>query len=234
MPRAPVLPMLAADTTSDRRSRDGRVQGEADRRAAVDPRRDGEARGRRAGRRDVRPAGPRLPRRLRALPRARSRRGRAGGGLRRALWLVRAGRGGRARDPRPRLDRVGRAGDEATDRPGPGRRPHPRDRLHGGRRVRASGGLPPGGARVTAVAEARAQVVPAGGEPLWFLGTLARMKLTGEDTGGRFALWDGVLPRGAAPPLHSHPQDETFYVLEGDVTAWLVPPEAAERGPAAW
>jgi quercetin dioxygenase-like cupin family protein len=58
-------------------------------------------------------------------------------------------------------------------------------------------------------------------EPLWFLGTLVRVKLTGEDTGGRFALWEGLLPRGAAPPLHSHPQDETFYVLDGEVTTWL-------------
>jgi quercetin dioxygenase-like cupin family protein len=57
--------------------------------------------------------------------------------------------------------------------------------------------------------------------PLWFLGTLVRMKLTGADTDGRFALWEGVLPRGAAPPLHSHPQDETLYVLEGEFTAWL-------------
>lgn len=58
-------------------------------------------------------------------------------------------------------------------------------------------------------------------EPLWFLGTLARIKLDGKQTGGRFALWDGELPHGASPPLHSHPQDETFYVLEGEVTAFL-------------
>jgi quercetin dioxygenase-like cupin family protein len=57
-------------------------------------------------------------------------------------------------------------------------------------------------------------------EPLWFLGTLVRPRLTGEHTGGRFALWEGTLPRGAAPPLHSHPQDETFYVLEGVVSVW--------------
>lgn len=57
-------------------------------------------------------------------------------------------------------------------------------------------------------------------EPLWFLGTLVRPKLTGAQTGGRFALWEGTLPRGAAPPLHTHPQDETFYVLEGSVLAW--------------
>jgi len=61
-------------------------------------------------------------------------------------------------------------------------------------------------------------------EPLWFLGTLVRPLLTGDDTGGRFAVWEGVLPRGAAPPLHTHPQDETFYVLEGELTIWLVEP----------
>jgi quercetin dioxygenase-like cupin family protein len=71
-------------------------------------------------------------------------------------------------------------------------------------------------------------VIAVDRQPLWFLGTLVRPKLDGADTGGRFALWEGVLPRGAAPPLHSHPQDETFYVLEGDVTVWLVEPELAE------
>jgi quercetin dioxygenase-like cupin family protein len=72
-------------------------------------------------------------------------------------------------------------------------------------------------------------------EPLWFLGTLARLKLTGEQTGGRFALWEGVLPNGAAPPLHSHPQDETFYLLEGDVTVWVDGDESVLRvGEAAY
>jgi quercetin dioxygenase-like cupin family protein len=65
-----------------------------------------------------------------------------------------------------------------------------------------------------------AQVVTAS-EPFWFLGTLVRPKLTGEQTGGRFGLWEAVLPRGAAPPLHTHPQDETFYVLEGMLAVWL-------------
>jgi quercetin dioxygenase-like cupin family protein len=75
------------------------------------------------------------------------------------------------------------------------------------------------------------------GETLWFLGTLARMKLVGEQTAGRFGLWEGVLPHGAAPPLHSHPQDETFYVLEGEITVWLVEPElaaAAHEDPPGW
>jgi quercetin dioxygenase-like cupin family protein len=69
-------------------------------------------------------------------------------------------------------------------------------------------------------------------DTLWFLGTVVRMKLDGYQTGGRFALWEGVLPHGAAPPLHSHPQDETFYVLDGELTAWLVEPELA--GTPGW
>lgn len=73
-------------------------------------------------------------------------------------------------------------------------------------------------------------------ESLWFLGTLARLKLAGEQTDGHFALWEGVMPRGAAPPLHSHPQDETFYVLEGTITVWIVEPAAAEDAgdPPGW
>lgn len=76
------------------------------------------------------------------------------------------------------------------------------------------------------------RVVPAGSDALWFLGTLARIKLGGADTDGRFALIDLVAPRGAAPPLHSHPQDETFTVLEGDVTAWVLDDAADAREPS--
>lgn len=78
--------------------------------------------------------------------------------------------------------------------------------------------------------------VVTGSERLWFLGTLGRMKLDGHHTAGRFALWEGVLPQGAAPPLHSHPQDETFYLLEGEMTAWLVEPDLAEDqgSPPGW
>lgn len=57
--------------------------------------------------------------------------------------------------------------------------------------------------------------------PLWFLGTLVVPKVWGDQTGGRFALFEVVFPRGSAPPLHTHPQDETSYVLEGRVTFWL-------------
>jgi quercetin dioxygenase-like cupin family protein len=45
------------------------------------------------------------------------------------------------------------------------------------------------------------------------------------------------VPHGASPPLHSHPQDETFYVLDGEITAWVVERELAESEgaePPAW
>jgi quercetin dioxygenase-like cupin family protein len=70
-------------------------------------------------------------------------------------------------------------------------------------------------------AEALAARVVTTSEPLWFLGTVVRPKLSGDQTGGRFGLWEAVLPRDAAPPVHTHPQDETFYVLEGKLAVWL-------------
>jgi quercetin dioxygenase-like cupin family protein len=60
---------------------------------------------------------------------------------------------------------------------------------------------------------------PAGaGEHLWFLGTLATIKIPGEVVGGRFSLTEFVFPRDASPPLHTHLQDESYVVLEGRLT----------------
>src|SRR3954471_6964346 len=55
-------------------------------------------------------------------------------------------------------------------------------------------------------------------EQLWFLGTLATIKIPGEATGGRFALIEFLFPQHASPPLHTHPQDESYVVLEGRLT----------------
>ena len=60
---------------------------------------------------------------------------------------------------------------------------------------------------------------PAGeGESRWFLGTLATIRVPGEAVGGRYALLEFVFPHGASPPLHTHPQDESYVVLEGVLT----------------
>ena len=44
----------------------------------------------------------------------------------------------------------------------------------------------------------------------------------GEATGGRFALVETVEVRGAAAPRHCHHgEDETLYVLDGELAVWL-------------
>jgi quercetin dioxygenase-like cupin family protein len=53
------------------------------------------------------------------------------------------------------------------------------------------------------------------GEQLWFLGTLATIRVPGEAVEGRFALIEFLFPHHASPPLHTHPQDESYIVLEG-------------------
>ena len=59
---------------------------------------------------------------------------------------------------------------------------------------------------------------PAEGERLWFLGTFATIRLPGEATDGRFALIEFLFPQHASPPLHTHPQDESYIVLDGRLT----------------
>ena len=62
------------------------------------------------------------------------------------------------------------------------------------------------------------------GEQRWFVGTLATIRVPGEAVGGRYALIEFVLPRGASPPRHTHPQDESYIVVDGKLTV-----QAGER-----
>ena len=57
------------------------------------------------------------------------------------------------------------------------------------------------------------------GEKRTFLGGgLHTWKLTTEDTGGAFFMFEDVMGQGKCTPLHHHPEaDETVYVLEGEV-----------------
>jgi quercetin dioxygenase-like cupin family protein len=59
---------------------------------------------------------------------------------------------------------------------------------------------------------------PGEGERLWFVGTLATIRVPGEATDGRFALIEFLFPHGASPPLHTHDVDESYIVLEGQLT----------------
>jgi len=56
------------------------------------------------------------------------------------------------------------------------------------------------------------------GERRWFVGTLATITVPGEASDGRFALIEFLFPQWASPPLHTHPQDESYVVLEGRLT----------------
>ena len=57
------------------------------------------------------------------------------------------------------------------------------------------------------------------GEAIWYAGSLLTVKANAESTGGAFDLVDELLPAGWAPPPHiHHREDESFYVIEGEIT----------------
>src|SRR5215203_1555426 len=63
---------------------------------------------------------------------------------------------------------------------------------------------------------------PEEGEALWGFGALWTLKASAEQTGNSFSHIEEVAPGGEGTPLHAHPEDdETFYVLEGDLTFYL-------------
>jgi quercetin dioxygenase-like cupin family protein len=76
-------------------------------------------------------------------------------------------------------------------------------------------------------------VGPGEGEAIWFLQTLMSVKASGAESGGAFSLIEVHYPPAFSPPRHiHHREDESFYVLDGEVTftcgdrTWLAPPGA--------
>lgn len=62
---------------------------------------------------------------------------------------------------------------------------------------------------------------PNQGPAFWTVGVLARLLVTGAISGGSFALVEEWCPPGYATPFHVHRrEDETFFVLEGEVTVF--------------
>src|SRR3954471_7352356 len=60
---------------------------------------------------------------------------------------------------------------------------------------------------------------PAEGRTIVVVGDVYRFLATGEDTGGKYALWEAVVPPGGGPPPHVHSREEEgFYVLDGEIT----------------
>src|SRR5215471_8915033 len=56
-------------------------------------------------------------------------------------------------------------------------------------------------------------------QSVWYSGWLLTFLATGEDTRGQFALMEQIARKGNVPPRHiHHREDETFYVIEGEMT----------------
>ncbi len=59
-------------------------------------------------------------------------------------------------------------------------------------------------------------------DELQFLANRVRIPISGDQTGGTFALLESTAPAGDRTPLHVHRDvDEGFYVLEGELTLWV-------------
>jgi quercetin dioxygenase-like cupin family protein len=60
---------------------------------------------------------------------------------------------------------------------------------------------------------------PAQGRTIAVVGDVYRFLATGDDTNGKYALWEAVVPPGGGPPPHVHSREEEgFYILEGEIT----------------
>lgn len=60
---------------------------------------------------------------------------------------------------------------------------------------------------------------PNDGHSLAVVGDIYRFLATGEDTDGKYAMWEAIVPPGGGPPPHVHTREEEgFVVLEGEIT----------------
>jgi mannose-6-phosphate isomerase-like protein (cupin superfamily) len=60
---------------------------------------------------------------------------------------------------------------------------------------------------------------PGEGRSVAVVGDVYRFLALGEETNGRYALWEALVPPGGGPPPHVHSREEEgFYVLEGEIT----------------
>ncbi|MDP9454209.1 MAG: quercetin 2,3-dioxygenase [Actinomycetota bacterium] len=61
-------------------------------------------------------------------------------------------------------------------------------------------------------------IMPGEGRSVWLVGDLITVKVSSEETGGAFAVAEERTPPQGGPPPHLHADDdETLYVLEGEV-----------------
>lgn len=52
---------------------------------------------------------------------------------------------------------------------------------------------------------------------LWLLGDVYTVKTSGDETQGRYSVWEIEVAPSKGPPLHQHSmEDEAWYILEGN------------------
>ncbi len=60
---------------------------------------------------------------------------------------------------------------------------------------------------------------PNEGRSIGIVGDIYRFLATSEETGGRYSVFEATVLPGGGPPPHVHRrEDETFFVLEGEIT----------------
>lgn len=60
---------------------------------------------------------------------------------------------------------------------------------------------------------------PNEGRTFAVVGDVYRFMATSEDTNGKYAMWEAIVPPGGGPPPHVHSrEEESFYILEGEIT----------------
>jgi mannose-6-phosphate isomerase-like protein (cupin superfamily) len=60
---------------------------------------------------------------------------------------------------------------------------------------------------------------PNEGRTIAVVGDVYRFMATSDDTNGKYATWEAIVPPGGGPPPHVHSrEEESFYILEGEIT----------------
>lgn len=60
---------------------------------------------------------------------------------------------------------------------------------------------------------------PNEGRTIAVVGDVYRFMTTSEETNGKYAIWEAIVPPGGGPPPHVHSREEEgFYILEGEIT----------------
>jgi quercetin dioxygenase-like cupin family protein len=63
---------------------------------------------------------------------------------------------------------------------------------------------------------------PGEGRTIAVVGDVYRFLAVGEETNGKYALWEALVPPCGGPPPHVHSREEEgFYVLEGEITFFI-------------